>query len=122
VYGSTEELGNWQETRAIQLTEVNTPLWEGDVTLPCTSCPFSYRCDRFCSPRSLALRASAVARRIQHIVLHPSTSAGLTHRINACPNVFLLAQLRRQRGWGSRPALVRELTGRVLYMSLRAHV
>jgi hypothetical protein len=43
VYGSVEELGSWQESRAVQLGEVDTPVWEGDITIPCTSFPFSYR-------------------------------------------------------------------------------
>ena len=44
VYGSTEQLGSWQESRAVALTETATPLWQGEVTLPCTACPVAYRC------------------------------------------------------------------------------
>lgn len=43
VYGKVEELGSWQESRAVQLREVDTPVWEADITIPCTSFPFSYR-------------------------------------------------------------------------------
>lgn len=44
VYGGIPELGNWQERHAVQLQEVETPRWEFDVTIPCTSFPFTYRC------------------------------------------------------------------------------
>jgi hypothetical protein len=43
LYGDIQELGNWQGRHAIQLHEVASPCWECDVTIPCTSFPFSYR-------------------------------------------------------------------------------
>lgn len=43
VYGSIAELGTWQEARAVALTEVETPLWQADVSVAISAFPFTYR-------------------------------------------------------------------------------
>lgn len=44
VTGSIDELGPQENTKALALNPVGGCVWSGDVTVPTTCFPFTYRC------------------------------------------------------------------------------